>query len=154
MPANPPRSFLKMFFDAAFLRFVLVGCVNTVVGASIMFGLFNFTFMGYWLSSAISMAAGCIVSFILNNYFTFRARNRSFFVILKFFFVIAVSYLIAYGFSRPLVDRILVSLPQKARSNISLFSGMIFFTAINYIGQRFFTFKYTTGENHESKTYR
>ena len=43
---------MKKFFDPSMLRFLLVGVVNTLVGAGIMFLLYNLAGCSYWLSSA------------------------------------------------------------------------------------------------------
>ena len=38
--------------DQKLLRFIIVGCINTVVGTAIMFGLYNLASCSYWVSSA------------------------------------------------------------------------------------------------------
>ena len=43
---------LKKFFDKTFLKFVLVGVVNTLFGTAIMFVFYNVFHLSYWLSSA------------------------------------------------------------------------------------------------------
>ena len=37
--------------DQKLLRFIIVGCINTVVGTAIMFGLYNLASCSYWVSS-------------------------------------------------------------------------------------------------------
>ena len=67
---------MKKFFDPSMLRFLLVGVVNTLVGAGIMFLLYNLAGCSYWLSSAANYIVGGIVSFCLNKYFTFQSKTR------------------------------------------------------------------------------
>lgn len=38
--------------DKTTIKFLLVGIVNTIVGTSIMFLLYNIAHMNYWISSA------------------------------------------------------------------------------------------------------
>ena len=53
---------MKKFFDPSMLRFLLVGVVNTLVGAGIMFLLYNLAGCSYWLSSAANYIVGGVVS--------------------------------------------------------------------------------------------
>lgn len=46
------RELIKKFADKTFLRFVLVGVINTVFGTAIMFVFYNVFGLSYWLSSA------------------------------------------------------------------------------------------------------
>ena len=49
---------LKQIFDPTFFRFIIVGCINTLVGYGVMFGLYNLAGLhtwgeiGEWISSA------------------------------------------------------------------------------------------------------
>ena len=40
------------FFDQKLIRFLLVGTANTIVGAGMMFVLYNALGVSYWLASA------------------------------------------------------------------------------------------------------
>lgn len=64
---------MKKLFDSTVVRFVLVGAVNTLFGAGIMFIFYNCLHLSYWLSSASNYFFGSILSYFLNKYFTFRA---------------------------------------------------------------------------------
>lgn len=132
---------LKSLLDASVLRFLLVGCVNTLVGSAIMFGLYNLAHCSYWLSSAANYILTSILSFFLNKFFTFRSRTWSGREVLRFAVNIAVCYLIAYGAAKPLVRLLLQNADATLRDNLSMLVGMVLFTGCNYIGQRFFAFK-------------
>lgn len=58
---------MKKFFDPSMLRFLLVGVVNTLVGAGIMFLLYNLAGCSYWLSSAANYIVGGVVSYFLKS---------------------------------------------------------------------------------------
>lgn len=123
------------------VRFLIVGCINTLVGTAIMFGLYNLAHCSYWLSSAANYTLTSILSFFLNKYFTFQSKGWSGKEVLRFIVNIAVCYFIAYGAAKPLVWLLLSGAGQALRDNVSMLVGMVLFTCCNYIGQRFFAFK-------------
>lgn len=61
--------------DQKLLRFIIVGCINTVVGTAIMFGLYNLASCSYWVSSAANYILTSILSFFLNKYLHSRIKN-------------------------------------------------------------------------------
>ena len=132
-----------MIFDRVFLKFILVGITNTLVGSGIMFVLYNAAGLGYWVSSAANYIAGSVLSFFLNKYFTFGQKRWSLKMIFLFATTIICSYLLAYGAAKPLVLVLLVSYVPKIRDNVALGVGMCLFTMLNYVGQRFIVFKKT-----------
>lgn len=122
------------------LRFMLVGVVNTLVGMMIMFGMYNLAGCSYWVSSACNYILTSILSFFLNKLFTFRNKEKSVGQAVRFAVNIAVCYLLAYGVAKPLCIWLLGSASQTVRDNVSMIVGMCLFTALNYVGQRFFAF--------------
>ena len=129
-----------MIFDKKFFKFILVGIINTVVGSAIMFSLYNLAHLSYWVSSACNYFFGSILSFFLNKYFTFTVKEWSLFMIVAFILNIAISYFIAYGLAKPLINYFLDNESQNIRENVALFVGMCLFTGLNYLGQRFVVF--------------
>ena len=101
---------LKKIFVPTFFRFIIVGCINTLVGYGVMFGLYNLAGLhtwgdrGYWISSAANYVVGSIVSYVLNKHFTFRNREKGAGVVVRFILNITVCYLLAYGLARPAVN--------------------------------------------------
>jgi len=136
-------------FDKVFLKFIVIGIVNTFVGSAIMFILYNITGVGYWFSSAANYVIGSVLSFFLNKYFTFSVRQWSVFMVFAFIVNIAVCYFIAYGIAKPAMNYLLRNSPLKIRENAALFTGMCLFTGINYLGQRFVVFR--NKENEECR---
>ena len=135
------KSFVMLFFDKTFLKFVLVGVVNTLFGTAIMFGFYNFLHLSYWVSSAANYFFGSILSYFLNKHFTFQNKEKGAGTLVRFVLEISVCYLIAYGAARPLARLILSGASQKVRDNVAMLVGMGLFVILNYIGQRFFAFK-------------
>ena len=134
------KKILLSFFDATFLKFMLVGVVNTLVGTAIMFFCFNVLAWSYWISSALNYIVGSIVSYLLNKRYTFQQKGHDWNTILKFIMNITICYVLAYGFAKPVVTWLLSGFSTNVQGNIALLVGMVLFVAFNYIGQRFWAF--------------
>ena len=140
---------LKKIFDPTFFRFIVVVCINTLVGYGVMFGLYNLAGLytwgdtGEWISSAANYIVGSIVSFFLNKHFTFRNREKGAGVVLRFALNIAVCWLLAYGLAQPIMEWVLagMELTPQWEGNLTLLAGSGLFVILNYFGQRFFAFK-------------
>ena len=132
---------LKKFFDKTFLKFVLVGVVNTLFGTAIMFVFYNVFHLSYWLSSASNYVFGSILSYFLNKYFTFQSKGSSGKTIGRFVLNITICYLCAYGLAKPLVLHLLAGQAINVQENVAMLVGMCLYTGLNYLGQRFFAFK-------------
>lgn len=126
--------------DLTFVRFIIVGIINTAVGMTVMFILYNLFDCSYWLSSAANYAAGSIVSYILNRNFTFHSHERQWKSIVKFTVNIATCYLIAYGVAKPLVAGMLEGYGGRVQGNAALLFGAVLFVILNYAGQKLFVF--------------
>ena len=140
---------LKKIFDPTLFRFILVGCVNTLVGYGVMFGLYNLAGLhklgepGEWISSAANYIIASVVSFFLNKHFTFRNQEKGAGVVLRFALNIAVCWLLAYGMTQPLMEWLLsgMELSPQWEGNLTLLAGSGLFVVLNYFGQRFFAFR-------------
>lgn len=132
---------MKRLIDKTFLKFILVGIVNTLVGTAIMFGLYNLAGASYWVSSAANYILTSILSFVLNKKFTFGHSGKTIQSGLRFAVNIAVCYLIAYGAAKPAALILLEGAPVTAQENIAMLIGMCLFTGLNYAGQRMFVFR-------------
>lgn len=132
---------LRLFTDKTFLKFVMVGVVNTVVGTSIMFVFYNVFHLSYWVSSASNYFFGSICSYLLNKHFTFQYHEKGFKSLIRFTINILVCYLLAYGIAKPFIRWIFSGFNDTIQDNISMALGMCLFVVFNYLGQRFFAFK-------------
>ena len=94
---------------------------------------------------------GSIMSYFLNKYFTFKSREQSWREIVRFAANIAVCYLVAYGLARPLVTALLSGAGEGLRDGVAMLAGMVIFTGLNYLGQRFFTFRKKSGGEAENE---
>lgn len=138
---------LKNFFDIKFLKFILVGILNTIVGTGLQFVLYNLTPIGgmgdisVTVASSISYCLASIMSYFLNKHFTFKNKEKGFKPVLKFALNIAVCYILAYGLAQPFTEWVLSSQSKAIIDNVSMLVGSCLFVAFNYVGQRFFAFK-------------
>lgn len=137
------KNLAKKLFDRTFLRFIAVGVVNTLFGYAIMFVFYNVLKLDYWISSASNYFFGSILSYFLNKYFTFRDQTRGWKPVLRFAVNIAACYLVAYGVARPLVRLALAGLSQTVIDNVAMLTGSVVFVGLNYLSQRFLTFRKT-----------
>lgn len=135
------KKLMQKFLDRTFLRFIIVGVVNTLFGSAIMFLFYNIFGLSYWISSASNYFFGSILSYFLNKYYTFRYKKRSLKVVLRFIVNISACYLIAYGAAKPLVSALLSGASVTVQENLAMLVGMCIFVVLNYLGQRFFAFK-------------
>ena len=127
------------FLDASIPKFLLVGVGNTLLSMVLMFALEG---LGYWPSTAIAYAAGAVMSFFLNRRFTFRSEETLGRSAVKFALNVAVCYLLAYSIAQPAAGLVLGALPLPGvwAERLTKLGGMAIYTALNYLGQRFFAF--------------
>lgn len=127
--------------DKTFFKFIIVGIINTIVGAGVMFALYNLFHCSYWFSSIMNYVVGSVVSYFLNKYYTFGSKQTSVKEIIYFILNIAVCFLIAYGLAKPVALYILSDYSKAVQENVAMFIGMVIFTGLNYLSQRFIVFK-------------
>ena len=135
--------FMKLI-DIKLGKFIIVGMVNTLVGAGLMFILYNLAHWSYWVSSACNYIAGGIVSFFLNKYFTFKNKDRSLIQVLIFILNLAVCYVLAYVFAKWMIYKLFINQSENIKDNIAMFCGVCLYTVLNYLGQRLLVFNSPT----------
>ena len=131
---------IQSLLDRTFWKFIMVGCINTLVGTGVMFISYNYFRLSYWISSALNYIIGSLVSYLLNKHFTFRNKQKGWRYIVTFAVNIAVCYFIAYGLAKPFVNNVLSGRNEFFRDNIAMIVGMCLFVGLNYLGQRFIVF--------------
>lgn len=124
-------------------RFVIVGVMNTIIGAAAMLIAYNVFHLGYWISSAMDYIIGSIFSYFANKYFTFKSEKKSVSEVIRFVINIVVCYFISYSVAKPIVEIVLrdMKLSVSILEQLSMFFGMGIFIVLNYFGQKFFVFR-------------
>jgi len=141
-----------MLFDRVFLKFLLVGIINTLVGSAIMFVLYNAAHMSYWFSSGCNYFLSSILSFFLNKYFTFTVKRWSVFMIISFVVTIIVSYYFPFWIAKYAVNYFLQNNTENVKGNIALIAGTCLASAVSYLGQRFIVFRNKQKGEEQVKT--
>lgn len=123
-------------------RFIIVGVMNTIIGAAAMLIAYNVFHLGYWISSAMDYIIGSIFSYFANKYFTFKSEKKSVSEVIRFAINIVVCYFISYSVAKPIVEIVLkdMKLSISILEQFSMFFGMGIFIVLNYFGQKFFVF--------------
>jgi len=135
------KGYVMAVIDGKTVKFIIVGIINTLFGTAIMFGLYNLAGCSYWISSAANYLFGSILSFCLNKTFTFQNKDSLKNTVPRFVVNILVCYLLAYGIAKPVTLYVLQGVSVTIQENMAMFVGMCLFTALNYLGQRYFAFK-------------
>jgi len=128
----------------SFIRFLMVGVLNTIVGLSIMYTLLHLVGLSYWMSTFLGNSIGAAVSYFLNRMFTFRSRNTHLSSVLRFVFVIGLCYFLSYFIGIRVVKwgLLLLQIDSKtAIQDLGILAGTGLYTILNYFGQKFFVFR-------------
>jgi putative flippase GtrA len=112
---------------------MIVGCINTFVGYG-TYALMIFCGFSYVAAQAISTVVGVTNSYFWNKYFTFKKPQKSVVEILRFVSVYVFGYLVSLAVLFFCIDLLNIN------AYIAGLVGLIFTTAISYIGHNYFSF--------------
>lgn len=134
---------IKKILNMEQSRFILVGIMNTVIGALAMLIAYNVFHLGYWISSAMDYIIGSIFSYFANKHFTFKSKKNSVIEIIRFIINIVICYLISYSIAKPVMIWLLkdLEITVELLEQVSIFFGMGIFVILNYFGQKYFVFR-------------
>lgn len=117
-----------------FLRFGLVGMVNTAVGLSVIYALMLGLGVSPALSNMAGYAVGLCVSFVLNSRWTFRDR-MSLSGALRFLGAFAISYAANLACLLALIG------PAGIAPEIAQLAAMVVYTLVFFLLSRLFVFR-------------
>lgn len=118
----------------SFIKYLMVGMINTLVGFGIIF-LLMYGGLLPEIANFIGYLCGFILSFILNKYFTFKSKNY----VKSEFIRFALSMGIAY-----LINLLILVISYRyfgINEYISQIIAGIFYTLSGYILSKFYAFK-------------
>ena len=121
----------------SFTRFLAIGVLNTIVGLSAIFILLQIVGLPYWPATLGGNGIGAVCSYVLNKRFTFRSSALLGSSAWKFAVVTVFSYLLSYWLGEVLT----ISFPPGWAENAAVLAGSGFYTVLNYLGHRYFTFR-------------
>ena len=122
------------------IKFLMVGVLNTIIGASIMFVAYNLMGLSYWVSTSLNYIIAGIFSFFANKKFTFKSEGKTFQKIILFITTLVFCYFIAFYLSKQITFFIDIS-NKKLKENISMLLGMVIYTVLNFILQKKVVFR-------------
>ncbi len=117
------------------LRFIIVGIFNTIIGLSVIYVLIYFGFNNY-ISNIFGYLVGLSISFILNKYYVFNTQNNNQ-IVHKQFVKFILIFLIAYSVN---ITALFITL-NYVSNYTAQFIAMIAYTVINFILNKYITFK-------------
>lgn len=126
-----------------FVRFIIVGISNTIIGLSVMYFLLKVTGLSYWTSTFLGNSVGACVSFFLNRTFTFRSGQSGLKSMFRFIVVILFCYLISFNIGKYLVEWLLnknLSFSSANITNLQVLASTCLYTALNYFLQKVYVF--------------
>jgi putative flippase GtrA len=135
-------TFLKQ--TNSFTKFLFVGVLNTVIGLSTMFLLFNIIGTSYWLSTFIGNGIGALASFLLNRKFTFNSDVHFSKGAPKFLAVILTCYFLSYSISDSFTKVIFEDFGISSvlgQGELAILLGSVIYTLSNYFGQKYMVFR-------------
>jgi putative flippase GtrA len=127
----------------SFIRFIIVGIVNTIVGLSCMYLFLHAVGLSYWISTFLGNSLGACVSYFLNRNFTFKSQNSVTKSAIRFVLVILCCYFISYELGKNVVAWVLKSnaiFNKKLTTDLAVLVGTGLYTVLNYFGQKLFVF--------------
>ncbi len=79
-----------------FLKYCIVGLINTLVGISTAFICLNICLWTYATSTGLAYLTGVVASFYLNKKFTFKNKDATAIQFFKFFTTMLPAYVVSY----------------------------------------------------------
>ncbi|MDN4526183.1 GtrA family protein [Fictibacillus fluitans] len=131
------------WMNHSFVRFLMVGVINTLVGLGAIYFLLHGTDATYWVATFFGNTVGACVSYILNRVFTFKSKSPVKGSIIRFAAVILACYVIAYYAAIRWAEwSIHAILPEYGHvaDDAAVLIGTGLYTVLNYAGQRWLVF--------------
>jgi putative flippase GtrA len=135
---------ITVWRKSSFIRFLMVGVFNTLVGLGASFLFYNVFHLGYWPSTFLGNTIGAVVSYALNKTFTFRSKTSIGSSWWRFALVILCCYGFSYGTSSLLGHigtLIFPGFPAAWVHNGEILMGNGIYMISNYLGHKYFTFR-------------
>ena len=117
------------------MKFSIVGIINTLITISCIFMLTKIAGFHYIVANIIGYTLGLTNSFFMNRFWTFKSSGKYGRESIRFLTVFALSYLSQLILLVLLKERLVIP------ADYAQIIAMIFYTAINFFTNKFFTFR-------------
>lgn len=126
----------------SFIRFLLVGVINTCFGLFSIFFLLNALHLSYWVSTFVGNFAGACISYLLNRSYTFNSTVSIQRGLPRFLIIILICYFGAYFCGEKLMFWFnpFHFVSTAVEQNGAVLIGSVLYTISNYLGQKYFVF--------------
>ena len=129
-------SYVKInFFDYKFLRFIIVGLINTLLTLSTIYILVICFKVNNYISNVSGYIVGLINSYIINRNWTFSGTKDKSREIMNFILLFVVCYLLQFIILKTMIEL------MNINALISQFLSMAVYTVVNFIGNKYIVFK-------------
>ena len=126
-----------------FVRFLIVGVANTLVGLSMMYLFLHLGGLSYWMATFLGNSIGACVSYFLNRKFTFKSEHSVTKSMIRFVATILFCYYISYNIGDHFIQWLLQNNPiftSSIKTDIAVLTSTLLYTFLNYLCQRLFVF--------------
>jgi putative flippase GtrA len=126
-----------------FVRFLIVGVANTLVGLSMMYLFLHLGGLSYWMSTFLGNSIGACVSYFLNRRFTFKSDQSISRSLTRFVATILFCYYISYNIGDHFIQWLLQNNPtftSRVKTDIAVLASTLLYTILNYLCQKLFVF--------------
>lgn len=118
------------------IKYGIVGVSNTLITMAVIWVMMKLLGYSDVTSNAVGYIAGVVNSFIWNKQWTFKSKGRWVSSAVRFGIVFGICYFLQLGLVVLLLNKYL---PIDPYYNHLI--GMVFYTAINFLMNKYFTFK-------------
>lgn len=120
------------------IKFSVVGIINTGITIITIFILAKLLNFNYILANIIGYILGLINSFFFNRFWTFKSGGKYANQGVRFIIVFLICYMLQLGMLVLLKEKLSVS------ADFAQLIGMVFYTCLNFLLSKFYTFKKET----------
>ncbi|WP_066304238.1 GtrA family protein [Bacillus sp. FJAT-29814] len=127
-----------------FIRFLLVGIANTIIGLSVMFLFYHLFGFSYWMATFLGNTVGASVSYYLNRSFTFKSKATVSKSLVRFAGVILFCYFVSFYIGKQAVDLVLNQthiFSATMSTDLAILGSTCLYTLLNYALQKFIVFR-------------
>lgn len=125
---------MKKFFSYRFVKFVLVGMINTIVGYG-TYSLFIFIGMHYLVANVLATIIGIACSFVLNKKITFKESKIDRHMPFRFVLVYLISFVIGT------INLILLVSFCNINEYVAGLINLVVTTLISWFGHKYYSFR-------------
>lgn len=131
---------LKLKPTNTFIRFMIIGIANTIIGLGITFLFLHLIGAAYWAATFIGNSIGAVMGYVLNRTFTFQSKRPFKESFWRYTLVIISCYFLSYGISEQMT-KLVPNFYDELRQDLAVLLGACLYTITNFFGQKIIVFR-------------